>query len=441
MRNTIIYSTVFMLGASYSLVAPAPAQAAQVIKLNVNGSYYMYVGQTIARIASGNPGIATVRTLGSSNTDFLVSGLSAGSTSIIVWTADGAMQEYLIVVSPEDPGLALLIENAIDLPNVHVRKMADRVLLEGRCENQYEKNHAMSMAKLYLGDGVPIIDALQMEHPSQIRIEAQILDVSSSDAKHIGIQYGEDAQNSPMEFNVGESYTRNSSDGTKFFHNPWAWLANHRNDFNAYIQALIANNKARVLSRPSISTLSGEPAEIKIGGEIKIPQSSSNGMSYSTMEYGILLKVEPFVDRDNMITTKVSAEVSAPDYNNAILYNGTRVPGKSMRTASSKVTISPGSSMVIGGLIDSTVSKNINKVPLLGDIPILGHFFRYTANSKDKREIMILITPYLVDENTPVKMSDNMKGLYDEGKKDIASKQEIPLNEEADSLDNIVKKE
>ncbi|MBR2214567.1 MAG: pilus assembly protein N-terminal domain-containing protein [Selenomonadaceae bacterium] len=460
-------STLLTLGITTvcAIYGTAPtAYASELVTLNMNESHYVYVGSEITRIAAGNPNIAAVQRLGSSTNDFLLEGHSAGTTTILVWTAYGEMKEYIVVVSPEDPGLAMLIEKSINLPGVHVKKIDNRILLTGTVENQYERNLALQIAQLYVGNTTTnlttgsnvsaatgatatasglgqsttaasgsVIDLLQMVHPTQIRLEAQIIDISAADAKNIGIQYGsasgDDGEFSPGQIYMGESYNRGTG-SRSFRNNPADWLWNHRDNIDMYVQALVRDNKARILSRPSISTMSGEEADIHIGGEIKIPKTDGNGsVSYESMDYGIKLKIKPTMGGDGMITSSVHAEVSQLDYANGITYFGSQVPGKLERTANSVVHLAPGTTMVIGGLIDSTESRNIVKVPLLGDIPILGHFFRHTAKSKNKREVIILITPQLVDQDTPAYMSKEMQEYYNTGRQDKADQKPVDLNE------------
>ena len=142
----------------------------------------------ITRLAVGNPAIADVQLLSSG--DFLLVGKKAGTTSLIVWSDGGRRTEYTVYVAGNDRGMASAIQDAIGYPKVHVQMMKDRVMLRGKVENQYEHDVAMKIAGLYTGgDGSGVIDLLEMEHPSQIRLEAQIIEINSDYTKNLGIQY------------------------------------------------------------------------------------------------------------------------------------------------------------------------------------------------------------------------------------------------------------
>ena len=135
--------------------------------------------------------------------------------------------------------------------------------------------------------------------------------------------------------------------------------------------------------------------------------------------YGISLNIiNPTVDRQGNIQAKLNAEVSRLDWSNGVTANGYRMPGLSTRSAQTEVTIPSGMTMAIGGLLNSEDTKTITKLPLLGDIPILGELFKYHNDSRQKSEIMILITPRVVNERTPVRMTEKMEETFQESRRD-----------------------
>ena len=514
-------------------------QAAEVETLSIKQqtSHYMDMKKRIIRVAVGDPSIASVVQLPGSATEFLiVTKAVRGSTALYVWTFDGARYEYNIVVSPEDPGQAMMIEKAIGLPDVHVKYVDGRLLLTGTVENQYEKNYALQTARLFINAGTEssllvgsgfdmkldtdsassaesgrsgdvelsqseakgaIIDLLQILRPTQIRLEAQIIEINSDAARELGFQYG--INGTGGTFGFGENYNRshtsisesssenwsssyggsgsssysdsynsysggsdsssstdeeNSSsssssssydssssrgnsgsgnnsfsgsssfgrtvtstmDGLRTFsNNPIKWVTQHFAPINATLTALVNNGKARVLSRPSVMTLSGEQATIQIGGKIPYETTSAFGSSNVNFEnYGIILQFKPVVDSQNRINSAIHAEVSN--------LSGQAVNGRPIittRSADSIISLNSGMPIVIGGLMDSSETKRVLKIPLLGDIPIIGEFFKHTSKSRDNRELIIVVTPYLVesDEISRSPMSQPMREWYDQHEK------------------------
>ncbi|MBR0062174.1 MAG: pilus assembly protein N-terminal domain-containing protein, partial [Selenomonadaceae bacterium] len=251
MSNSFL-KNFFLTAAAFTCLAPSAYAAPENLSIHIKTSHYMNMGQTITRIAVGNPTVATVIQLPGSASEFLiVTKDHPGSTALFVWTMDGVRHEYLIVVSPEDPGQAMLIEQAIGLPNVHVKMVGERILLTGTVENQYEKNYALQTARLFVDGGSEssilvgsgfdmsldttaardvgrsgnldmskseskgkIIDMLQILHPTQIRLEAQIIEINSENTKDLGFQYGENSSNGTFYF--GQYYHAENTETTNF---------------------------------------------------------------------------------------------------------------------------------------------------------------------------------------------------------------------------------
>lgn len=400
------------------------ACAAEPVEVSLNESKYM-AASGITRLAVGNPAIADVQLLSSG--DFLLVGKKAGTTSLIVWSDGGRRTEYTVYVAGNDRGMASAIQDAIGYPKVHVQMIEDRVMLRGKVENQYEHDSALKIAGLYTGgDGSGVIDLLEMEHPSQIRLEAQIIEINSDYTKNLGIQYwsqtpgsnsnsGSSTGNSNSGITVGTAGLFYGGEDFSSTRKHGGWLGSHVANVNVTLQALINEGKARILSRPSITTMSGKTANILIGGRIPIPVSDGNGnVSIDWHEYGMKLNIEPVVDSEDKITSKVHAEVSTLDYSHGVKIDSFSVPGIATREAESEVNVRSGMTMAIGGLINSEDAKIVSKIPLLGDLPIIGRFFRHTSNTRDKREVIILITPTLVADDTPAPMSRRMKESYEE---------------------------
>lgn len=400
------------------------ACAAEPVEVSLNESKYM-AASGITRLAVGNPAIADVQLLSSG--DFLLVGKKAGTTSLIVWSDGGRRTEYTVYVAGNDRGMASAIQDAIGYPKVHVQMIENRVMLRGKVENQYEHDIALKIAGLYTGgDGSGVIDLLEMEHPSQIRLEAQIIEINSDYTKNLGIQYwsqtpgassssGSSSNNPNNDITVGTAGLFYGGEDFSSSRKHGGWLGSHIANVNVTLQALINEGKARILSRPSITTMSGKTANILIGGRIPIPVSDGNGnVSIDWHEYGVKLNIEPVVDSEDKITSKVHAEVSTLDYSHGVKIDSFSVPGIATREAESEVNVRSGMTMAIGGLINSEDAKIVSKIPLLGDIPIIGRFFRHTSNTRDKRELIILITPTLVADDTPAPMSQRMKESYEE---------------------------
>ncbi len=166
--------------------------------------------------------------------------------------------------------------------------------------------------------------------------------------------------------------------------------------YEATINALVTDGKAKILARPNVTTIQGREAVINIGGEIPVPKvSTTNSTVTNSIEYketGIILRYTPRVNENGYITADVHTEVSSPLYVEEM-----KAYRFQKRSADTTVRLKDGETMVIGGLIGSEESRSLSKVPFLGDLPILGAFFRSVRTSKSDSEIMIFLTAHVLD--------------------------------------------
>jgi pilus assembly protein CpaC len=164
------------------------------------------------------------------------------------------------------------------------------------------------------------------------------------------------------------------------------------------LQALEGTGFASTLARPSLVALSGQSASFLAGGEVPIPvpSSGSDNVSIEYKEFGIRLTLTPTIVGKNRIVLKVAPEVSELDFSNAVSIAGTIVPALSIRRTDTSISLADGESFVISGLISSRNSSQVNKFPGLGDIPILGAFFRDNSINREERELLMIVTPHLV---------------------------------------------
>lgn len=406
-------------------IGSATEAAPQPIWLELNQAYLYQAGSSkITRVTVANPAIADVVVLDKVKLNII--GKALGSTSLSVWSANGMRQDFVISVCNTDTATAQFIKQSMGLDGVQVAKVGDKLVLQGTVENQYELNNALGMAKVYAGEE-NIVNLIQMKNPTMVNLSALVIDISGKDARDLGFKYGV-AKEISLDGGVpkitfgtaGDFY--GGMDWQDYTHHPFQNV-----DF--MIQALASQNKIKVLSRPNITTMSGEEAEFLIGGELPIPTSKDGEISVEWKPYGIKLKIKPQVDQESKITSKVEAEVSGIDASVSIPTSAGKIPGLISRKASTMLSVPDGQTMAIGGLMNSDESKVITKVPILGDIPIIGEFFKHTSTSKDKRELMILITPTIVTNNDPVKGSSKMLEEVENSKRQWQEMEDIYPND------------
>ncbi len=173
----------------------------------------------------------------------------------------------------------------------------------------------------------------------------------------------------------------------------------------AVLSTLSRNGFSQLLAQPTLLARSGEEASFLAGGEfpVPVPQANGNGttLSIEYKEFGVRLSVTPYVLSADNIVLKLAPEVSELDYNNGVQLQGYIVPGIRRRSAETTVELGSGQSFVIAGLNYDTSTVVKDKVPLLGDIPILGALFKRQETTKERQELIIVATPRLVDPLGP----------------------------------------
>jgi len=250
----------------------------------------------------------------------------------------------------------------------------------------------------------------------QILVHAKIIDINRNATKDLGIRWGSLAGGSSRTGNVaaftpqpilfgqvgGQSVTPG---GYGFFGGD---ALRRIFPLAAQLDALIQENKARVLSEPSLMVLDGSEGSILVGGEIPIPvaqaSSGTSGNSASvTIEYkpyGVRLLVSAALTGDGMVQMTVTPEVSDLNYAASVQISGFVVPSLTVRRATSTLQMADGETLVIGGLYSNTTSREIERIPLLSQIPVLGEFFKHTVTRKAENELLILIQPEIVTPQT-----------------------------------------
>ena len=414
--------TAFMLFLSTSVAAAY----VQPLYLEINQSTLFNASSyaDIIRVAIANPAIADVNVI--NNRTLNIIGVSPGSTSLTVWTDDGMQQDFIVNVSNKDSGTSNAIKQAINIPGITVEKVGDRILLKGKVKNQYEKQQAHSVAVMFVSNPENVINMLEMDNPTQINLAAMVIDISNADAKELGIMTG---SSGTVATEAGDF--SGISFGSFYGGQDFKQFGPHvYNNINFKLNLLIKQGKARILSRPNVTTMSGEEAEILIGGEIPLPTANDNGnISVTWREYGIKLHIKPTATPDNNITAGVNAEISTLDNSNAVTTTAGVIPALLSRKASTVITIPDGETMSIGGLMNNSESKSVNKIPLLSAIPIIGEFFKYTSTSRDRHELVILITPTIVNSDDPLKVSQPFANAVEQAKQEYSDMKEVSPND------------
>ena len=261
-----------------------------------------------------------------------------------------------------------------------------------------------------------------------VTIETNIVEITRNNLKNLGAEYGSatllseniaagtstpvldgngnpiiDVNGRPLTNTTPTTTTRTIdpafSAGTQILGNGFAGFGGFGaiNPFRARINAIATKNNARVLASPNIRATEGTVAQITIGGERPVPTASasfgSNAQSIEFRRFGVILTMRPTVSDDNTIILQIRADVTQPDQTFAINVNGAIIPGESVRSIDTTITVRPGDVVVMGGLLSNDKRQQTSKVPILGDIPIIGSLFRSKRFENNETELAIFMTP------------------------------------------------
>lgn len=374
--------------------APPATQTAQaqamtnsvVLELNEQRPWNLPAG--VERIAIADPSIADITRIGR-NSEALLVGKSAGSTTLLLWLQKQAAPTRIRVE----------VRNAVqggllDGGGSQLTVQGGQALLSGSATSLLEHEASRKAAASAIGDKGVISDAATIANGGVVQVEVKVVEFNRSVLRQVGISF----KNINGGFSYGITSPAGSSDSGGALSSafklvasslPGAWSAN--------IDLLQANGMARVLAEPTLVALSGQSASFLAGGELPILEPQGLGTTTVTFKpFGIGLTVTPTVLSADRIALKVAPEASDLDYARGITLDGTQIPAISTRRADTTVELGDGESFVIGGLVSSQLSSNVNKIPLLGDIPILGSFFRNLSYKREDKELVIVVTPRLV---------------------------------------------
>jgi len=381
----IFCTAIFLLVAAQA--AAADGKLAVAVSQSQVLSFY-----GVERVAVANPEIADVIVV--SGYEVLLVGKAPGLTTLHVWTS-GGRASYTVEVGANDIRIAQEIKNILGYDDIRVSKVNKNVIIEGTVNDQYQKARAEKVASAY---GDKVVNLLEITRPVQVKIEAIVIEIDREKSNRLGIKWGNNLAipgTSPGGFLMGQGVI-NSVMGNRSLGN----LGGYQN-ISGQLEALIKDKTAKILSQPNVITLSGEKASILVGGQIPVPISNQNGsVMIEWKDYGIKLDISPEVNGEGLINSKIKAEVSSLDWTSehqiGIGYN-LKIPPLTMRKAETAIALSSGQTMAIGGLISSETSKDVYKVPFLANLPVLGKLFTSTSFSRGETELIILVTPTIID--------------------------------------------
>jgi pilus assembly protein CpaC len=397
-------------GASAAATAPreaADTTTATDIDLLVGRSTVLNVGATIARVSLTVPDVADAMVTAPGQ--LLIHGKTPGTISLFVWEKGGAIRTYEVNVRRD---LSILVEQMKQLfpgEQITVAGSGKDVVVSGTVSSKYVIEKAADVAGGFVEKKENVVNLLKQQEgvaSNQVMLRVRFAEVSRSALQELGATWILDQFKSDWTARATtEQFASPMFDDSKpgrmtFSDYLNVFLFNSKHGVGTVIRALQSKGLFQSLAEPNLITVNGKEASFLAGGEYPYPvlQAGQAGNSISIVfkEYGIRLHFTPTVLGGDLINLKVLPEVSTLDFTNAIVLNGFRLPALTTRRADTEVELQDGQTFAIAGLMNNTLNSTIQKIPGIGDIPVLGNLFKSRAYLKNETELVVMITPTIV---------------------------------------------
>lgn len=401
LRHWLLAGTV--AAASLALAMPASAQAQisvasnayggqRDIDLELNKSIIVDLPAGVAEVIVSQPNVAAA--IMRTRTRAIVQGISGGDTNIFFIDDAGRTIQVLdlrVIKEPSQVGNALEEALARVIPGSHIRvesvtlnDTTNRVVLTGTVLSSDDRDRAAQVAIQFAGDPENVANIIEVAGGQQVMLQVTVSEIRRTVAKQLGINLSGTVTLGSVNLGLNSSQTpANSTNGLS------GTFPIGNTQIEASLRALEARGALRLLAQPTLTAVSGQSADFLVGGEFPVPITNNNGST--TVEYkpyGVQLQFTPTVRSNGTIALTVKTGVSEVQ---AGTYALTR------RDVNTSVELGVGSTLAIGGLLSESVTQNVDQLPGLGNIPILGALFRSREFQSEETELVVLVTPYLVN--------------------------------------------
>jgi pilus assembly protein CpaC len=372
-------------------VSPNAYGATRKVEIELNKTMLVDLPAGAAEVIVSQPSVAAA--IMRTQSRAILQGITGGDTNVLFIDAQGrtiAVLDVKVIEQPSQVGNALesalarvIPGSRISVESVILNDRANRVVLTGTVLSAEDRERATAMAVQFAGDPRNVANIIDISGHQQVMLQVTVSEVNRNLAKQFGVNLS--GSLSVGSVNLGLNAPAPAATPTFAGTGDFS-IGNLQLD--AAIRALETRGGLRVLAQPTLTAISGQPAEFQVGGEFPIPVLDNNGNTVVTYkEYGITLNFTPVVKSNGLVALTIDTGVSEVQAGTFALTS---------RSAKTAVELQPGTTLAIGGLLQERTSQQIQQLPGLGNIPILGALFRSRDYQSHQTELVILVTPYLV---------------------------------------------
>ncbi len=458
--NKIVSFTAILLLTAVVSGAGAQPQAAPAITVTVNKSMVFRLAEKAKRVSVSQPQVADVLVVAPSQ--LLINGKNVGTTSLIIFDEKGEVSNYDLIVAPDVAALRAQLRSVFPNEKVEISTSGPSLVLRGEVANEVVYDRVLEVVATYLPPKPPatvtpstsqtftlgssplatisssgtgfagggtlafneeasltdpyrwndkkkidgIIDLLVIREIRQIELDVVVADVSMSKLRDIGFDFIQNTSNVSTLSTIGSQAfgllppgSNITPGGAVPFNSPVTGIFRYVNGSYALttLYRMLQNKDiAQILAQPRLVVKNGKSAGFLAGGEVPIVTATANTFGVIFKPFGVRLDFIPTITLSDRIDLRVFPEVS-----DIAAGAGTNTPSFIVRRSVSRVEMKEGESLIIGGLLDQRVVKDLTKFPFLGDVPILGALFRSTKFSNRESELVFVITPRIVRTMKP----------------------------------------
>jgi pilus assembly protein CpaC len=404
--------------------AGAPASAQGVLEVAAGKGTLVRLDEDASSVFVADPMVADVHV--PTPRAVFVLGKKAGTTTLYVLGANNrTLVQRTVVVARDMDALRSMVASRFPNMNVQLSTGNGSLLLAGQAVNAADADAVVQSLTPYLADKEVLINHMTIDRPQQVQLRVRITEVDRNVTQQLGINW-QSLGNVAGNFFGGVfsgrpiyNLTQPLANGTFPVNLPtnnayslFGQFRTNNTNIQVLIDALNQEGLITVLAEPTLVALSGQTASFLAGGEFPIPVSQVNGaISVEFKQFGVKLDFTPTVLSEGRISLKVRPEVSQIDTSVSVTTAGITIPGLSVRRADTTVELASGQSFAIGGLLQSNTTDIISQIPGVGSIPILGKLFSSSNYQNNKTELVIMVTPYLVEPTDPSKLRTPLESL------------------------------
>lgn len=409
------YRIFSSLAAAFVFLA-APVSAQDVVPLEVNEGVMIALPGKAVSIATANDKIADVQVV-SDSAIFILARAPGETTVLAMGDGNRVLLNRKVAVTHNLSVFNRTLKQLMPESQVVATSVDGGIILTGTVKSSTEAESVRRLATRFVGTDQEILNQMSVSGPTQVHLRVRVAEISRDVTKQFGIDWETFAGAGSWTFGVfrGRDFLESIDDPvlgptrlvTRFNdrENLFLQFNNGRQDVNAMIDALNENGLIKILAEPSLTAMSGESASFLAGGEFPIPmvgrvESGGSRISIEYKEFGVSLKFRPTLLGNGRINLAVRPEVSQLSDVGAVTIEGFQIPAITTRRAETTVELGSGQSFVVAGLLQNDISQNLRKYPLLGDVPVLGSLFRSTTFQSNETELVIIVTPYLVEPSS-----------------------------------------